>query len=85
MLCLDDHKSLVELACSTTLVPAYRRSLFDAILPPRRDGKRRKVVFIVCGGSKVSLEDMAKYQNIVNLHSETWRVWVEGKEIEIQK
>ncbi|KAF8507316.1 tryptophan synthase beta subunit-like PLP-dependent enzyme [Hysterangium stoloniferum] len=80
-----DHKFLVELACSTTLVPAYQRPMFDDILPPRSDGKRRKVVFIVCGGGKISLEDMVKYRNIVGSETGRWKVWVEGKAIEFEK
>jgi len=80
-----DHKFLVELACSTTLVPAYQRPMFNNILPPRSDGKRRTVVFIVCGGSKISLEDMAKYRHIVDSETGPWKVWVEGKAIEFEK
>ncbi|KIJ24775.1 hypothetical protein M422DRAFT_39016 [Sphaerobolus stellatus SS14] len=80
-----DHKFLVELACSTTLVPAYRRTVFETLLPPKAEGRRRTVVFIVCGGSKISLDDMKKYQNMVELHSGPWGVWIEGKQVEIQK
>ncbi|KAJ7905260.1 tryptophan synthase beta subunit-like PLP-dependent enzyme [Mycena olivaceomarginata] len=52
----DDHKMLVELACSTTLVAAYKEELFDHIIPPT--GTKRLGLFIVCGGFKVSLDDI---------------------------
>ncbi|KAL0580743.1 catabolic L-serine/threonine dehydratase [Marasmius crinis-equi] len=51
----EEHKMLVELACSTTLVPAYKSQLMNKLLPQRPD---RTVVFIVCGGFKVSLSEM---------------------------
>ncbi|EKM82988.1 hypothetical protein AGABI1DRAFT_69092 [Agaricus bisporus var. burnettii JB137-S8] len=59
----DDHQLLVELACSTTLVPAYHPILFDRMVPPR--SKARCVVFIVCGGFKVSLSDAIEFRDIV--------------------
>ncbi|KAL1967378.1 hypothetical protein VTN77DRAFT_3163 [Rasamsonia byssochlamydoides] len=56
-----DHKTIVELACSTTLTPAYSSSLFNAILPLQEDAnaerKRRAVVFIVCGSANITLEE----------------------------
>ncbi|KAF8575537.1 tryptophan synthase beta subunit-like PLP-dependent enzyme [Ramaria rubella] len=81
----EDHKFLVELACSTTLIPAYHRSIFEQCLPKKIDGKRRTVVFVVCGGSKTSLEDMAEYHNIVKSHTGPWKVWVEGRELKVEK
>lgn len=81
----EDHKFLVELACSTTLIPAYKRRIFDQILPPRNDGKRRTVVFVVCGGNKTSLKEMSNYPNIIDQQSGPWKVWVEGKEIDVEK
>ncbi|KAI3601237.1 l-serine dehydratase l-threonine deaminase [Moniliophthora roreri] len=58
----EDHKLLVELACSTTLVPAYRRELLDKLVPPKPD---RTVVFIVCGGFKISLPELQEYKGLV--------------------
>jgi len=55
---------LVELACSTTLVPVYYPTLFNRMVPPSA-GDTRCVVFIVCGGFKVSLLDTEEYRNIV--------------------
>ncbi|KAF8514045.1 tryptophan synthase beta subunit-like PLP-dependent enzyme [Gautieria morchelliformis] len=81
----EDHKFLVELACSTTLAPAYKRSIFEQLLPPRNGGRRRTVVFVVCGGSKTSLKEMSIYRNIVDQESGPWKVWVEGKEVDVEK
>ncbi|KAK2460558.1 hypothetical protein APHAL10511_007028 [Amanita phalloides] len=61
----DDHKLLVELACSTTLVPAYKPALFNKLVP-RRDqqgDKRPTVVFVICGGFKISGADLRNYEN----------------------
>ncbi len=81
---IDDHKMLVELACSTTLVPAYRPMLFNRMVPPPGDGTRC-VVFIVCGGFKVSLLDTGEFQNIIgNARREpgtSWEVRCDNGEI----
>ncbi|TFK42925.1 tryptophan synthase beta subunit-like PLP-dependent enzyme [Crucibulum laeve] len=60
----NDHKLLVELACSTTLVPAYHPSLFEKLVKPEGE-RKRIVVFIVCGGFKVSVEEAAEYMRIL--------------------
>jgi len=66
----DDHKVLVELACSTTLSMAYKPQLLDTIVPPRSDGRKRNVVFIVCGGFKIDLKTMAEYEEAVEAEIE---------------
>ncbi|KAH9951361.1 tryptophan synthase beta subunit-like PLP-dependent enzyme [Amylocystis lapponica] len=58
----EDHKIIVELACSTTLTPAYKPALFDRLVPP---GAPRTVVFVVCGGYNVSLAELAEYQAVL--------------------
>ncbi|KAF8633703.1 hypothetical protein AX17_004361 [Amanita inopinata Kibby_2008] len=60
-----DHKMLVELACSTTLAPAYKPSLFNKLVPchDQHQSKKRVVVFIVCGGFKVSMEDVVEFRD----------------------
>ncbi len=55
---------LVELACSTTLAPAYHPTLFDRMVPPT--SQARSVVFIVCGGFKVSISEASEFQRIVD-------------------
>ncbi|TBU32291.1 tryptophan synthase beta subunit-like PLP-dependent enzyme [Dichomitus squalens] len=59
----EDHKMLVELACAAALSPAYNPPLFRKLVPGT--GKRTTVVFVVCGGSKISLADMEEYKGII--------------------
>ena len=49
---------MVELACAATMVPGYSKELFDKLLPPKPSGEPRNVVFIVCGGFKVSVAEL---------------------------
>jgi len=60
----------VELACSTTLSVAYKPQLLDALIPPRSDGGKRNIVFIVCGGFKINLDNMAEYEKEVEAQLE---------------
>ncbi|KAF6764897.1 tryptophan synthase beta subunit-like PLP-dependent enzyme [Ephemerocybe angulata] len=85
----NDQKMLVELACSTTLVPAYHAALFNKILGPSND-KGRTVVFVVCGGFKISLSEAGEYQNLLNTeprgNGETWTVkYDDGSLFEFEK
>ena len=74
----DDHKFLVELACSTTLVPGYHRSLFNKLVGKKAQEEHEErpvVVFIVCGGFKIDLGMIAGYQRLVTEDSrESWTV-----------
>ncbi|KAF8911945.1 tryptophan synthase beta subunit-like PLP-dependent enzyme [Gymnopilus junonius] len=74
----DDHKLLVELACSTTLVPAYHPELFDKLVPTKENEGRRVVVFIVCGGFKVDLKTALEYERLAlqcqELKDEPWTI-----------
>ncbi|KDQ14479.1 hypothetical protein BOTBODRAFT_32610 [Botryobasidium botryosum FD-172 SS1] len=86
----DEQKMLVELASSTTLASAYVPSLFEKILPAangEESSKERAVVFIVCGGIRISLSDLAGYQGFLGedgdgneaarevfIHGERWRM-----------
>lgn len=79
---------LVELACSTTLVPAYHPTLFDRMVPPTSE--TRCVVFIVCGGFKVSLSDAVEFREIVekdmNGASTEWEVLCpDGERLQVPK
>lgn len=71
----DEHKLMVELACAATLVPAYSRTLFEKLVPPHPSGKPRTVVFIVCGGFKVSVAELAEYTRIVAAEKEKADQW----------
>ncbi|KAF9562186.1 tryptophan synthase beta subunit-like PLP-dependent enzyme [Agrocybe pediades] len=76
----NDHKFLVELACSTTLVPVYHRPLFEKLVRPcQGDGDRAVVVFVVCGGFKIDVETAAEYAKMLRSNSngekdEEWTV-----------
>ncbi|KAG6861718.1 hypothetical protein C0995_012722 [Termitomyces sp. Mi166 len=85
----DDHKLLVELACSTTLTPAYKPAFFDKLAPPKASGDKRTVVFIVCGGFKISLHDAAEYRCLADedqARGGTWSVLMDdGSTFEVEK
>ncbi|THG94509.1 hypothetical protein EW026_g6976 [Hermanssonia centrifuga] len=82
----NDHKILVELACATTLVSAYSPTLFDKLVPPKSSGAPRTVVFIVCGGFKISLEELTEYRNVLQSEtSEHWDVLCNGEQWSIPK
>lgn len=53
----------MELACSTTLTPAYNPDLLQAVLPELP--LQPVLVFIVCGGFKASIEDMVDYRRLL--------------------
>lgn len=72
----NDQKMLVELSCSTTLVPACNPALFEKIMGTSEGN--RTVVFIVCGGFKVSVSEANEYQEMLNSepggNGEAWSV-----------
>jgi len=75
----NDHKFLVELACSTTLVPAYHPALLNRFVDTgTKNGQKATLVFVVCGGFKVDMQTMAEYQRLLEQHPrearETWTV-----------
>ncbi|KZT50956.1 tryptophan synthase beta subunit-like PLP-dependent enzyme [Calocera cornea HHB12733] len=74
----EEHKMLIELACSTTLVPAYNPDLYHTILPrqPTLDDDQdilRPVVFIVCGGAKISVKEVEDYERIAEKEADQCR------------
>ncbi|THH10834.1 hypothetical protein EW145_g1054 [Phellinidium pouzarii] len=84
----EDHKIIVELACATTLTPAYHPSFFNHLLESqgrRIDmsvNRRKTVVFIVCGGVKISLEELMEYKVVVNdalKESQEWEIFCDGE------
>ncbi|KAF8212480.1 tryptophan synthase beta subunit-like PLP-dependent enzyme [Mycena galopus ATCC 62051] len=79
----DDHKTLVELACSTTLVAAYRKELFNRLIAPT--GTKRSALFIVCGGFKVSLDDLVQYRGLFDAFSGSLEVLCDGETVKISK
>ncbi|KAG0307380.1 hypothetical protein BGZ98_000406 [Dissophora globulifera] len=59
---LDDHRFAVEPACGASLSIAYTPALLANIFPNLT--KDSNVVFIVCGGSNISFEQLAEYKQM---------------------
>lgn len=89
----DSQKMLVELACSTTLAPAYKPALFEKLVPVKQGssvGSKRTVVFVVCGGFKISLDDVAEYRKELDQDLQgnggAWKVLCDdGKSFQVEK
>jgi L-serine/L-threonine ammonia-lyase len=89
---IDDHKMLTELACATTLTPGYNREFLERILGPRfltlspEERKEKCLVFVVCGGVKISFEEMREFEKIVTAQGQSyWRVQISGEETQVPK
>ncbi|KAF8323204.1 tryptophan synthase beta subunit-like PLP-dependent enzyme [Clavulina sp. PMI_390] len=86
----DDHKTLVELAAGSTLSVAYEPSLFNKVFPPIANPtkgwpSRRTLVFIVCGGFKISVKDLASYQeHLASCAGTPLDVWVDGENLKVE-
>lgn len=67
ILIADDHKTIVDLGCGATMGPAYTPQLFEKIFGRELSSAKSAnqelptIVFVVCGGSKISLKDMESY------------------------
>lgn len=65
---------------------AYSPQLFCHLVGG--DNTAKRVVFIVCGGFKVSMKEMEEYQIFVQKElkeKETWIVEVDGESLELQR
>ena len=62
---------LAELACAATLIPAYEQGVMERLLEAS-DGLKT-VVFIVCGGFKISLKEIAEYRMVAQRELEAGR------------
>ncbi|KAH9053868.1 tryptophan synthase beta subunit-like PLP-dependent enzyme [Lactarius vividus] len=81
----DNHKFLVELACSATLVPAYKREVVTRLVPPT-GVEKKALVFIVCGGFKISQQDLLEYSEIVRKdlgEGGKWDAMVDGEKLQL--
>lgn len=73
---------MVELACGAAIAPAYKPSIFHRLVPRSTPDKPVNVVLIVCGGFKISLDDVEEYRRIVQAEVSadgTWDVAVNGE------
>ena len=82
----DEQKILVELACATSLTSAFNPILFNKLVPPKADGSKRTVVYIVCGGFKISLSELAEFKTIVEADKASdWKVKCNGEDWNVPK
>ncbi|OSD02844.1 tryptophan synthase beta subunit-like PLP-dependent enzyme [Trametes coccinea BRFM310] len=84
----EDHKALVELACAATIAPAYKPTIFHKLVPEARSNKRGNVVLVVCGGFKISLDDLEDYKRIVAAdiaEAGDWEVAYNGEMLTVSK
>ena len=60
--------------------------MFDKLVPPKADAKRT-VVFIVCGGFKISCSDLSVYaEAVARDKKDAWMVKLDnGKEVAASK
>jgi len=65
---VDDERLLVEVACGATIASAYNPALLRAAFgfgPAGMDDEawaKKNLVLVVCGGSSISMDMLAKYQ-----------------------
>ncbi|KIY51121.1 tryptophan synthase beta subunit-like PLP-dependent enzyme [Fistulina hepatica ATCC 64428] len=73
----DDHKIMVELACAATLSLAYKPSLVNALVPvvEGKDSTHRNIVFIICGGFKVTVDEMIEYRRLLMEDMQRGNTW----------
>jgi L-serine/L-threonine ammonia-lyase len=64
---LDDERILVEPACGASLALAYDGRLKKCL---KNFGPESKVVIVVCGGSKISLDVLNKYRETYEARNE---------------
>lgn len=85
-LLVDEHKTLIELAGGATLAPAYSPLLFKKLFGEcdKQTTRPRTIVFIVCGGFKVTLKDMAEYRaHWEACQGQYFDSWIDGEQINI--
>ncbi|EIW85269.1 tryptophan synthase beta subunit-like PLP-dependent enzyme [Coniophora puteana RWD-64-598 SS2] len=83
----DDHKIMAELSCAATLAPAYNKAVFDFILPDT-DGRDQNIVFVVCGGIKVSVDEMVTWNLQMKAAAKKepeWKVTCNGRDLNTPK
>lgn len=79
----DEQKILVELACATALVPAFESRVAERLFNSGGSGPKKTVVFIVCGGYKITLDDLEQYKAHLSTPSgkASQRIGIAGAEI----
>ena len=68
------------------MVSGYSKELFDKLVPPKPSGEPRNVVYIACGGFKVSVAELVDYNKAVEAEqSSHWDVLCNGERWNILK
>lgn len=73
--------------------PAYNHELFWRILDPisklsAEEKQRKNVIFVVCGGVKVTSDELSEYAQILDQSAEVereWKVVCNGNEFCVQR
>jgi L-serine/L-threonine ammonia-lyase len=68
-------------------VPGYKRELLGQLIPSTA-GEKKTLVFIVCGGFKISQEDLVEYSQIVaedQKRGGKWEIAIDGELLRIDK
>lgn len=89
----DDHKMLIELACATTISAAYNYEFFWRLLDPElalppEEKRKKRVVFVVCGGINISYGEVTSYTDILEEAATLehgWRIVCNGTEFHVSK
>ena len=69
---------MVELAAGATLSVAYSSGLFRKIFPRTLFEKRNTIIFVVCGGFKITLADLNSYQTVIEARRlDEFQLWID--------
>lgn len=81
----------MELACGAALAPLYDPTLFEKVFGVKpaenssSNGDRKTLVFIACGGFKISLAEMFEYRaHLDQVKGRSLEAFVDGQSFEVQ-
>jgi L-serine/L-threonine ammonia-lyase len=76
-----DHNLMVEMACGAALGPLYQPRIMEELLKGvGKEGERKSIVIVVCGGSKIDEELLRVYEREYGLaREEGFRAMVDGR------
>ncbi|KAH7915997.1 tryptophan synthase beta subunit-like PLP-dependent enzyme [Hygrophoropsis aurantiaca] len=86
----EDHKLIIELACAATLTAAYNRELFSHLVESGQPRQKtaKTIVFIVCGGIKVSFNELMEHHDLLKGIAESdegWPISYNGQAFNVSK
>lgn len=76
-----DHDLMVEMACGAALAVCYQPRILDELLKGvGKEGERKSIVIVVCGGSKIDEELLRDYEREYGSATEEgFRAMVDGR------